>query len=69
MIQFLHQLVHNWTHYNKFWSDLAEVLGPGHVVGEMCFALVFDGAVGFIAWPWIKRMIQRHDKEHHLKEN
>src|SRR4051794_32355803 len=65
MTQFLHQLIYNWTHYNAFWADLAEVLGPGHVVGELCFFIAFDIVAGVLFWPRIKRMIQRHDKEHH----
>lgn len=38
---------------------------PAHLTAELVFTLLFDGLVGAILWPLIKRAVRRHDERSH----
>lgn len=45
-----------------FWTLLHD---SAHWEFEIFLMLIFDGLVGALAWPLIKRAVRRHDRKKH----
>lgn len=48
-----------WQDYLHTTFDLA------HIGAELTFTVVFDGLVGALLWPLVKRAVKRHDRKEH----
>lgn len=53
-------------HVGSLWSRYVDLLtDPAHLMMEGTLILVVDVLIGAILWPFAKRMIQNHDRQHH----
>lgn len=49
-----------------YWELMKD---PSHWLFELTLLALFDGLIGALAWPLVKRWIKTHDRIHHGKEN
>lgn len=50
----------------SLWQDYVQTqFDPAHLLSELGFTLFFDGVVGALAWPLVKRAVRLHDRKAH----
>lgn len=48
--------------WGQFWGTFWDF---GHFTTEIAVTVLFDGLVGALLWPLVKRAVRRHDKREH----
>lgn len=49
-----------------YWELMSNI---DHWLFELTLLALFDGLIGALAWPLVKRWIKTHDRIHHGKDN
>lgn len=54
---------------SEFLSEYAHLMSdPAHIAVEVTFIFLVDVLIGMVAWPIVKRLVKRHDRDHHSSE-